>query len=62
MKINVGATDRIVRITVGMVLIVLSIIGSIGLWGWIGLVPVLTGAFRFCPLYQQLGINTCNKP
>jgi Protein of unknown function (DUF2892) len=58
---NVGNTDRIARIVVGLALIVLALTGVIGVWGWIGIVPVLTGVFRFCPAYPLLGMNTCSK-
>ena len=59
MKANVGTVDRIVRIVVGLVLIGLSLMGTIGVWGWIGIVPLLTGLFSFCPLYSVLGMSTC---
>lgn len=59
MKANVGTLDRSLRIAVGLVLIALSLAGVIGLWGWIGVVPLATGIFRFCPAYPMLGINTC---
>ncbi|CAM5213942.1 YgaP family membrane protein [Alishewanella longhuensis] len=59
MQINVGAIDKIIRVVAGIVLIALAAIGTIGLWGWIGVVPLLTGLFNFCPLYSLLGINTC---
>lgn len=59
MQRNVGTLDRSLRIAVGLVLIALSLAGVIGLWGWIGLVPLATGIFRFCPAYPLLGISTC---
>lgn len=59
MKLNVGGLDRILRIVVGLLLVVLAASGKIGWWGWLGLVPLLTGALRFCPLYSLLGLNTC---
>ena len=59
MKCNVGGIDRILRVAVGLLLIALAASNVIGLWGWIGIVPVLTGLFRFCPLYPVLGINSC---
>jgi O-antigen ligase len=59
MQVNVGTPDRIIRIVVGLVLIALAATGTVGLWGWIGVVPLLTGIFRFCPAYPLLGINTC---
>jgi hypothetical protein len=58
MKCNVGNMDRAIRITAGLVLIGLAATSTIGMWGWIGIVPVLTGTFRFCPAYPLLGINT----
>jgi hypothetical protein len=59
MKINVGSTDRVIRIVVGLALIAATLTGFIGAWGWIGVVPVLTGTFRFCPAYLPFGISTC---
>ncbi|HPK33607.1 DUF2892 domain-containing protein [Ottowia sp.] len=59
MKVNVGGLDRILRIVVGLVLIVLAAMGNIGWWGYIGIVPLVTGLFRMCPLYSLIGVNTC---
>lgn len=59
MKANVGGIDRILRIVLGLVLIGLAATGTVGLWGYIGVVPVLTGLFRFCPVYPLIGLNTC---
>ena len=59
MKANVGNIDRVLRIVAGLVLVALAATGTIGAWGWIGVVPIVTGAFRFCPLYSVLGLNTC---
>ncbi|MGA8008816.1 MAG: DUF2892 domain-containing protein [Thiomonas sp.] len=59
MKVNVGGIDRILRIVVGVVLIALTLMGTIGVWGWIGVVPLLTGLFKFCPLYSIIGMTTC---
>jgi hypothetical protein len=59
MKFNVGGIDRILRIIVGIVLIGLSLMGIIGVWGWIGIVPLVTGLFKICPLYSIIGMNTC---
>jgi O-antigen ligase len=59
MKSNVGGADRLLRIVAGLVLIALAATGTVGAWGWIGVVPLLTGVFRFCPGYTLLGINTC---
>lgn len=59
MKFNVGSTDRALRIIVGLVLIGLAATGTVGVWGWIGVMPLLTGIFKFCPAYTLLGMNTC---
>jgi hypothetical protein len=59
MKTNVGGIDRILRIAVGVILIALTLMGTIGAWGWLGLIPLATGIFRSCPLYSLTGMNTC---
>jgi len=59
MKVNVGSIDRALRVIVGLVLIGLTLSGMIGVWGWIGIIPIATGLFSFCPLYTLLGMNTC---
>jgi hypothetical protein len=59
MKANVGGIDRIARIVLGLVLIALAATGTISAWGWIGIVPLATGALSFCPLYPLLGLSTC---
>lgn len=61
MKKNVGGIDRILRILVGVALIALTLTKVIGIWGWIGVMPLATGLISFCPLYPLLGINTCKK-
>lgn len=58
-KTNVGGIDRIARILAGLVLLALTLTGTIGVWGWIGLVPLATGLLSTCPLYSVLGVNTC---
>jgi hypothetical protein len=62
LKINMGMVDKIVRITVGVVLIALTLMGSVGIWGWIGLVPLITGLLGHCPVYAVLGFDTCSTP
>ena len=59
MKSNVGGIDRPLRIVAGLVLIALAATGTVGMWGWIGVVPLLTGLIGWCPVYPLLGINTC---
>ncbi len=60
MKVNVGSTERTIRIIAGVIIIALGVYYQ-SLWGVIGLVPLMTGLFRFCPLYTILGINTCKR-
>lgn len=59
MQPNEGKVDRIVRIVLGLVLLSLVFIGPESAWGFIGLVPLLTGVFGFCPLYKVFGFDTC---
>ncbi len=59
MKANVGGIDRVLRIVVGLVLVAMAAMGSIGSWGYLGLIVLATGLFRFCGAYTLLGINTC---
>lgn len=59
MEINVGSADRVIRIVAGVGLIGATLAGFIGAWGWIGIVPILTGTFRFCPAYLPFGFSTC---
>ena len=60
MHANVGSLDRIVRIAVGVVLVVLAATHTVGLWGWIGVVPLVTGLFGRCPAYALFGFSTCD--
>ncbi|MCG3808261.1 MULTISPECIES: YgaP family membrane protein [Psychrobacter] len=60
MEINIGSTERLLRIIAGVVIIGLGLYFQ-SWWGVIGLVPLLTGLFRFCPLYKMLGVNTCKR-
>jgi hypothetical protein len=56
---NVGGIDRILRIVVGLVLIGLAATGTVGWWGWLGVVLLATGALGWCPPYAIFGFNTC---
>lgn len=56
---NVGTLDRIIRIIIGIALIALAFSGTIGLWGYIGIIPLVTGLLKWCPLYTLLGVQTC---
>jgi Protein of unknown function (DUF2892) len=58
---NVGNADRLARIIIGVVLIALVFFGPKTNWGWIGLIPLLTGLIRWCPAYRLVGMSTCKK-
>jgi membrane-associated protease RseP (regulator of RpoE activity) len=59
MKKNVGGVDRTIRIVAGAALIAWVLFASGPAWAWIGIVPLATGLFNFCPAYSLLGINSC---
>lgn len=59
MKANVGGIDKILRIVAGAALIGLTLSGVIGVWGWIGVIPLATGLMGWCPFYPLLGLNSC---
>mgnify|MGYP006371924983 FL=1 len=61
MKTNVGGIDRLLRITLGVILVALAATGTVGIWGWLGLVPLATGLLGWCPPYTLLGISTCKN-
>ena len=58
---NMGTADRAIRLVVGLALIVAAITGALGVWAWIGVVPVVTAAIGSCPAYSLIGVKTC-KP
>lgn len=60
MKCNTGSIDRIARALIGAALIVATLLGYIGVWGWLGIIPLGTAIVGFCPAYTLLGVNTCS--
>ena len=56
--INVGKTDKLIRIAFGAFLVLLTLNQSIGSWGYLGIICIATGVFRWCPLYSLIGIQT----
>lgn len=58
---NVGNTDRLLRIVLGVFLLSLVFFGPKTPWGWIGLIPLITALIGWCPAYTLLGINSCRK-
>ncbi|MGA9753419.1 MAG: DUF2892 domain-containing protein [Acidobacteriota bacterium] len=59
-SVNIHPIERVVRGVVGLFLISLIFWGPKSLWGLVGLIPLLTALFGWCPPYSLLGINTCN--
>lgn len=59
MLTNESSTDRMLRVLLGVVVLSLVFIGPKTPWGWLGIVPLATGALGFCPLYRLVGISTC---
>lgn len=57
--VNEHVVERGVRVVIGLALIGLAVAGKVGAWGYIGIVPVLTGLLGSCPLYTVLGFSTC---
>jgi hypothetical protein len=58
-KTNVGSLDRVLRVIVGIVLIALVFVGPKTPWGWIGIVPLVTGLLKTCPIYSLIGVSSC---
>lgn len=61
MKQNIGIIERIARIVIGAIILSLAFIGPETPWGYLGIVPLLTGLVGWCPPYHLLGISTCGK-
>lgn len=59
MQINEGKADRIIRVILGIGLLSLVFVGPQSAWGFVGVVPLFTGLFGFCPLYKVFSLNTC---
>lgn len=59
---NTGTIDRTLRVIVGLALIALAATGTVGVWGYIGVIPLLTGLTSWCPAYSLFGINTNKTP
>ena len=57
--VNEHPVERVLRVGLGIALVALAAMGTIGAWGYIGVVPILTGLLGTCPLYSVFGISTC---
>jgi hypothetical protein len=60
-RLNVGNLDRSFRVIFGIVLLALAVSGTIGAWGYIGIIALLTGVAAYCPLYSMLGMSTTSR-
>ena len=61
MKKNIGTIERVIRVTAGLFILSLTLVGPQSLWGLLGLIPLATGIVGWCPPYAILGISTCKK-
>lgn len=61
MSRNVGTIDRLIRVAIGAMLVALALAGVVGAWGYVGIIPLLTGAVGSCPAYTLLGFSSCSK-
>lgn len=61
---NEHTVDRALRVLLGLGLLSLAVAGPKTAWGWVGLVPLVTGLIGSCPLYTVFGLSTCpiSKP
>ncbi len=61
MQKNIGGTERVIRVLVGLAITSLAFVGPASPWAFLGLVPAATGLIGWCPPYAMFGINTCKK-
>lgn len=59
LAVNEHPVERGVRVILGAALVAMATMGTIGAWGYIGVVPILTGALGTCPIYTLFGLSTC---
>lgn len=58
MKKNVGKTDKMIRLIVGAIILLVGLVAG-SWWGLIGILPIITGSLGWCPAYLPFGISTC---
>ena len=59
MNKNIGTTDKFLRLIVGIALVIATASGNLPVWGWVGVVLIVTALVNFCLLYKIFGISTC---
>ncbi len=62
LKINEHPAERVIRVVLGIALVAMAATGTIGIWGYLGVIPIVTGLAGTCPLYSMMGISTCPMP
>lgn len=62
MECNLSQSERLIRIFVGLLMILLILLAHGPNWLWVGLIPLATGLINFCPVYRLFGINRCDQP
>lgn len=60
MKKNVGATDRLLRLILGLVIIAVGVYYQ-SWFGLIGLVPIMTALLNWCPFYVPLKLSSIKR-
>lgn len=56
---NEHVAERVLRVGIGAALIALVFVGPQTPWGWLGVIPLVTGLVGSCPIYTLLGVSTC---
>lgn len=62
MRKNMSGLDRIVRVSIGVLLIISAMVGALGPWAYVGVLAVIVGLVGNCPLYSLFGVKTCKTP
>jgi len=58
---NIHPVERVLRVSIGSALVLMAFVGPSSKWFLLGFLPMLTGLAGWCPPYQLLGINTCQR-
>jgi len=59
MACNLAKWDRMARFIIGALLVLGALTGTIGVWGWLGVILIGTASLKFCPIYKIVGFKTC---
>ena len=57
---NEHLADRAVRVLLGVGLLAAAVAGPRAWWGWLGVIPLVTGLVSSCPVYRVFGVSTCS--